>query len=433
MSTAHDFAAALQRTTPLADPWLDGAPRLAADPFVVAHARHAQLAAAAVGLVQAHEELAQWCTREPELAAGLLGLSRWQLGMWQCSAPHWHGIARADVFWTDDGARVCELNSDTPSGQAEAVLLSAAALSTAARAPGLVDPNATLRRRFLGLVHAHARAIGHTGALTVGIVYPTEMVEDLSMVALYRDWLTTAGHRVVLGAPFNVGRSPCGRAALFDVPCDVVVRHYKTDWFGEREPVRDDEPPVEDRAPLRDPLLVLLDAAIERRTAVVNPFGAVLTQNKRALALLWELRERWSPATQQAIARWLPYTARLELVRDELWQQREHWVLKSDYGCEGDEVVLGPCVDQATWEDALGHALARRWVAQRWFEPRPDHDGLVTNHGVYVVAGAPAGLLLRRHGRSGTDTTAAIAPALLGARGLAPDVPTDLPTEEAER
>lgn len=432
MSTAHDFAAALQRTTLLADPWLDGAPRLADAPFVLGRARHDELAAAAIGLVQAHEELAQWCTREPELAAGLLGLSRWQLGMWQCSAPHWHGIARADVFWTDDGARVCELNSDTPSGQAEAVLLSAAAAARAT-APGLVDPNATLRQRFLGLVHANARAIGLREALTVGIVYPTEMVEDLSMVALYRDWLTAAGHRVVLGAPFNIGRSPCGRAALFDVPCDVVVRHYKTDWFGEREPVRDDEPPVEDRAPLRDPLLALLEAAVERRTAVVNPFGAVLTQNKRALALLWELRDRFSPATQQAIARWLPYTARLELVRDELWQQREQWVLKSDYGCEGDEVVLGPCVDQATWEDALGHALARRWVAQRWFEPHQDHDGLVTNHGVYVVAGAPSGLLLRRHGRSGTDTTAAIAPALLGARADAPDFPTDLPTDEAER
>lgn len=414
MSTTHDFAAALQCTTPLADPWLDGAPRLAAEPLVVAGARYEQLATAAVGLVQAHEELAHWCTREPELAAGLLGLSRWQLGMWQCSAPHWHGIARADVFWTDDGPRVCELNSDTPSGQAEAVLLSAAAMrTTAATAAGLVDPNATLRQRFLGLVHANARAIGHTGALTVGIVYPTEMVEDLSMIALYRDWLTSTGHRVVLGAPFNLGRAPCGRAALFDVPCDVVVRHYKTDWFGEREPVRDDEPPVAVRTPLCDPLLALLDAAIERRTAIVNPFGAVLTQNKRALALLWELRERFSPATQQAIARWLPYTARLELVRDELWQQREHWVLKSDYGCEGDEVVLGPCVDQATWEDALGHAIARRWVAQRWFEPRPAPDGLVTNHGVYVVAGAPAGLLLRRHGRSATDTAACIAPALV--------------------
>ena len=429
MSTTHDFAAALQRTTLLTDPWLDGAPRLAAEPFVLAHARHEQLAAAAVGLVRAHEELAQCCMRDPELAAGLLGLSRWQLGMWQCSAPHWHGIARADVFWTDDGPRVCELNSDTPSGTAEAVLLSA----TAATASGLVDPNATLRARFLAMVHAQAQRCGHRGALTVGLLYPTEMVEDLSMIGLYRDWLVEAGHRVVLGAPFNVDRSPCGRAALFDTPCDVVVRHYKTDWFGEREPVRDDEPPVEDRAPLRMPLLALLDAAIERRTAIVNPFGAVLTQNKRAMALLWELRERFSPATQQAIARWLPYTARLELVRDELWQQREHWVLKSDYGCEGDEVVLGPCVDQATWEDALGHAIARRWVAQRWFEPCADPDGLVTNHGVYVVAGAPAGLLLRRHGRGGTDTAACIAPALVEARGDTPISPTDLFANEAQR
>ena len=146
---------------------------------------------------------------------------------------------------------------------------------------------------------------------------------------------------------------------------------------------------------------------------MVNPFGSVLTQNKRTMALLWELRDRLSQAAQHAIARWLPFTTRLELVRDELWQQREQWVLKSDYGCEGAEVVLGPHVDQATWEGALAHAITRRWVAQRYFAPLQDANGLVCNHGVYLVGGAPAGLLLRLHRPGLTDDRARIAPALV--------------------
>ena len=34
-------------------------------------------------------------------------------------------LARADVFLTDEGPRVCEINCDTPSGEAEAVTLGA--------------------------------------------------------------------------------------------------------------------------------------------------------------------------------------------------------------------------------------------------------------------------------------------------------------------
>ena len=408
------FAAPLQADTVLGDPWLDGAPRFQAEPIVLPQARHALLCQAAADIAAVHQEVAQLVLAEPMLAESFFGLTRWQLGMWQCSAPDWHGIARADVFLTADGPRVCELNSDTPSGAAEAVLLSARA---AAGRRDVLDPNAALRARFVAMVQTCAARCGHRGPLTIGIVYPTEMTEDLSMVALYRDWLQQAGHRVVLGAPFNLTLASDGRTALFDEPCDAIVRHYKTDWFGERLPVRDDEPPCEDRAPLVEPLHALLTAAVEGRTAVVNPFGAVLTQNKRAMALCWERLEQFSPMAQAAIRRWLPFTQRLEPLRDELWAQKDGWVLKSDYGCEGAEVVLGPCVDQATWEDALAHAITRRWVAQRWFEAEANRDGLLCNHGVYLVGGAPAGLLLRVHGRAATDDRARIAPALIAYEG----------------
>lgn len=396
----------LQATGLVSDPWLDGAPRFAA-PVVLPASRWREVAAAAAGIARVHDELTQIVAAAPELVDAFFGLTPWQRGMWQCAAPDWHGIARADVFWTTHGAKVCELNSDTPSGAAEAVLCNRLATDAGSRRH---DPNAMLQRRFLAMVEARARCCGHAGPLTVGILYPTEMPEDLSMIAIYRQWLETAGHAVVLGSPFNLGLAADGRATLFDVACDAMVRHYKTDWFGERLPVADDDPPAEDRAPLAGPLLHLLHAAVERRTAICNPFGAVLTQNKRALAFCWEEQARFSAAAREAITRWLPRTHRLEHVREDLWHDKDRWVLKSDYGCEGDEVVIGRHVDQAAWDAALTHVIARRWVAQQYFEPLPEPDGNVHNHGVYVIGGAPAGLLLRVHAATvSTDTSACIA------------------------
>lgn len=404
------FAAALQDTAVIADPWLAGEERFRLAPVMLDAATHREVTAAAAGLARVHDEVAGLVARAPELLASHFGLTPWQRGMWQCAAPAWHGIARADVFLTATGAKVCELNSDTPSGQAEAVLANEL---KAPEHPGCLDPNRALPQRFVALVETMARSIGARGPLQVGILYPTEFPEDLSMIAVYRDWLQRAGHTVTLGSPFNLGLARDGRATLFDTPCDVIVRHYKTDWWGERLPVFDDEPALPDREPLVAPLLQLLRASVERRTAVCNPFGAVVTQNKRAMALCWEQLERFSTEAQVAIRRWLPRTVRLESVREELWQQRDRWVLKSDYGCEGDEVVVGPHVDQATWEGALAHAIAARWVAQEYFAAVPDEHGDLVNHGVYLIGGAPAGLLARVHRAGATDHRARIAPVFV--------------------
>jgi glutathionylspermidine synthase len=409
MSTYDTFAAQLCGTALFDDPWLEGGERFRREPVVLTAAHYRDVATAAAAIAAVHDELAQIVTAEPALLDSYFGLTAWQRGMWQCSAPDWHGIARADVFWTADGPKVCELNSDTPSGEAEAVTL-----NDLVSAPvGARDPNADLPRRFVAMVEAWGASCGHRGPLTIGLLYPTEMPEDLSMVAIYQRWLAAAGHRCVLGSPFNVTRVADGRAALFDQACDVIVRHYKTDWFGERLPVADDEPLPPDQAPLAGPLLALLAAAVERRTAIVNPFGAVLTQNKRALAFCHEHRQRFSAAAQAAVVRYLPPTVRLELVRDELWHQRDRWVLKSDYGCEGDEVVVGPHVDQTTWESTLATAVTRRWVAQQYFAASPAADGTIHNHGIYLCGGAAAGILLRTHGDGPTDRSAVIAPAFV--------------------
>ena len=41
---------------------------------------------------------------------------------------------------------------------------------------------------------------------------------------------------MALGSPFNLSNGAEGRVHLFDNPGDVLLRHYKTDWWGERMP-----------------------------------------------------------------------------------------------------------------------------------------------------------------------------------------------------
>jgi glutathionylspermidine synthase len=390
-----ELAARLRATGTISDPWIDGQPRFEAEPVVLAPAEAEALAAASEDVVALVNELCRRVAAEPALLDAL-GLTPWQRLMWHSSAPHWHGIARADAFFTagPGEVQICELNCDTPSGEAEAVILND--LVGAAR-PGLRDPNRGLGSRLVALVEAVAATLPGPGGrpLGIGIVYPTELTEDLSMVHLYRQLFEARGWRVALGSPYNLAPSPGGRLSLLGEPADVLIRHYKTDWWGERESVWLDEPPPNDEAPLDGPLALVTSAVLRGTCALVNPLGAVVPQNKRSFALLWELASSlpaWADAT---LRRHVPETLRLEtLPVERLAAERDDWVLKSDYGCEGDEVFVGADVDDATWREVLIQARPGRWVAQRRFAPRPGRAAVV-NHGVYIVAGRAAGILTR--------------------------------------
>jgi glutathionylspermidine synthase len=404
------FAARLTAGGIISDPWLEGQPRFRPEPFVLNEVEHAALRRAAEEMAAVWNELCLLCCADPSLVTSFLSLSELQQALWLSSAPQWHGIARADVFLTASGPMVCELNCDTPSGEAEAVLL-----NRASPLPGHRDPNAALPARFCAMVETFARSVGRQrpGPLSVGIIYPTEMPEDLSMVLLYRQWFEERGFRVTLGSPFNLRRFAGGAAGLFDTPCDVFVRHYKTDWWTERRPVWKEESAVPDPEPLSDQLGIILGSVLSGRSVVVNPFGAVAAQNKRAMALMWERIDLFSEASRGAIRRYLPETLRLEtLTPAALLEDREQWVLKSDYGCEGDEVLVGADTDPAIWAECIDAALPGRWIAQRCFKPLRDCHGAVANHGVYLIAGKASGLYTRLSTGS-TDRHALSVPVLV--------------------
>jgi glutathionylspermidine synthase len=386
------FATRIRADGLLSDPWLGGKPRFATTAITLPENGWNAVAETAEAMAAVHNELVERVLGDGKLFDAYFTLGAAGRALWECAAPDWHGIARADVFFTADGPVLCELNSDTPSGQAEAVTLS----HLFSDQPGR-DANTELEARFCAYLAFQARRLGKELAdVTVGILYPTEFTEDLGLVLLYERWLNARGARIVLGSPFNLVPSADGRVALLGQTCDIFIRHYKTDWWVEREPVWTTEGPFPDAEPLTTALVSLVSAEQEGKIAVVNPFGAIVPQNKRSLALLWEERTRFSEDGQRAIERYLPPTFRLESQPSEaLRRAREDWVLKSDYGCEGEETVVGRATTQEIWEATLAEAAPGRWIAQQAFAPIRD-SGLECNLGVYLVAGAACGLYARR-------------------------------------
>jgi hypothetical protein len=406
-----EFARQLQATGILADPWLDGVPRFRLRGMVLslAQARALRLAAERVGAV--YQELVALVWDQPAWLDTYFHLTPYQKLMWLSAQGRWHGIARADLFLCANGqVQCCEVNSDTPSGEAEAVLLNRLLRPY----HGMVhDPN----RRFPGafwrmLVASHGGRVPRT----VGIIYPTELPEDLSMIAVYRQWLQAHGCQVVLGSPYNLHACDHG-VGMFGTRLDLVIRHYKTDWWGERQVVWRNAVPYADAEPLVGPLRRLLAAEYAGQVTVVNPFGAVLSQNKLTLAFLWEEQHRLSPMAQRWIRRYIPATYRLTQVAPaQLLAQQPDWVLKSAYGCEGAETVCGPYVSAVEWREALDQAVPEFWVCQRFFHAVPEPHGALPNYGVYLIGGRSTGFFTRLSGAA-TDAAAVTTPTFVAHRG----------------
>jgi hypothetical protein len=87
-------------------------------------------------------------------------------------------------------------------------------------------------------------------------------------------------------------------------------------------------------------------------------------------------------------------------------------VLKSDYGCEGEEVCVGASMTDAEWAEALELAVPHRFIVQRRFDSVRDELGRAANHGVFLVAGRAAGTYTRLS-VGPTDATALSVPTLV--------------------
>jgi len=412
------FARRITASGIVTDPWLAGEPRFREEPVVVSAAEARAMYRVAEAVAEVYNELCLIVGDEPELLDSFFALSPYQKAMWLASQPLWHGIARADVFVTEDGYQIAELNCDTPTGEAEAIILGPLAART-----GTTDPNRDLASRFADVAEHLAKAMLARGdrdrdtprrepPKRAAIVYPTELPEDLSLVRLYKRTFEERGWQIVLGSPYNISHDPARGLCLFEEPVSLVLRHYKTDWWGERQSAWDDEELL-DPQPLEEPLEAVLAAMLDGSCAVVNPFGAVVPQNKRAMAFMWEQIHRFSRRAQEIIRVHVPPTRRLEAFhKEQLAAQKDDWVLKSDYGAEGDEVVIGRAVTADVWQRSLAHARKNRWIVQRYFHAKQGTRGESVNYGVFLLGGEASGLYARVQ-VGATDDRALSAPALV--------------------
>ena len=403
----------LYATCIISDPWIAGRERFCLAGMILTKAQAAQLKAVAERIGYLHHELAEIVLARPELLDDFYGLTPFQKAMWLQAEGRWHGIARVDLFLCTDGQiRSCEMNSDTPSGEAEAVLLNQLLHPYH---PNTTNPNAELPAKFWQMLvksDAGSRASREAGNIqSAAIIYPTDLPEDLSMIALYRQWLEARGCSVIIGSPYNLGRDANGNVTVLGKPIDLIIRHYKTDWWGEREVIWTNQQAFLDAEPLQRELMLLLEAEYDGHVTVVNPFGSVLTQNKHSMALMWERQELFSPQAQEWICAYIPETRRLTTL-DPTTLNREEWVLKSVYGCEGDSVIVGHFAKPTDWQLALATAIPQHWVAQRFFEIAPLENGLLPNVGTYLIGGEAAGFYTRLSSKS-TDYTATTAPTFI--------------------
>jgi hypothetical protein len=230
----------------------------------------------------------------------------------------------------------------------------------------------------------------------VGLIAPTEMTEDHNHLAWMQSRLESVGFRVVRGAPFNLQSFDGHRVGMFDVACDVILRHYRRTGGRSANPSWIDEAPPADAAPLDREIALLADAYAHGTLAVVNPFGTALSQNKRLLALAWEYPERFDAATLATARGAFPETRLLESMSpDVLRSERPDWVLKSDYGCEGEDVVVGTEVSDDIWNATLVAAPTGDWIAQRRFDPSRTERGDQVNLGVWMMGSMPSGIYAR--------------------------------------
>ncbi|MBL8207578.1 MAG: glutathionylspermidine synthase family protein [Blastocatellia bacterium] len=417
LPTYGEFARMLYATCIISDPWIAGKERFRLNGVILSEEQASQLNQAAERIGYIYHELTEIVWARPELLDEFYELTPYQKAMWLESEGRWHGIARIDLFLCTDGTiKSCEMNSDTPSGEAEAVLLNELLHPFH---PETRNPNVDLPERFWQMLVKSDRATGRQNAgarlQSVAIIYPTDLPEDLSMIAMYRQWLEARDCRVVIGSPYNLNRDAEGRVTVLGNQVDLIVRHYKTDWWGEREIIWTNQQPFLDADPLHRELMLLLAAEYEHQVTVVNPFGSVLTQNKLSMALMWERQDLFSTQAQTWIQTYIPETRRLtsfDLSTDFSRLNRDEWVLKSAYGCEGDSVVVGCFAKPNDWQLALTTAIPRHWVAQRYFEVAPLEDGMLPNYGAYLIGGEAAGFYTRLSAKS-TDYTSVTTPTFV--------------------
>jgi hypothetical protein len=387
---------------------VDGQPRFASRPLALPARQVRQLYRAAERWRRPSTKRPCRWRPSPALLDEFFALTPVQKLLWESSAPLWHGMARADLFLVDGARRARgrllraeRRHAQRPAGGG------AAGSGDRGAAEARSQPDSCEARFGELLDRSWRRSTGRTDrARHGGDRLPDGDRRDFALIRCTSAGVRRAGCTCA-GSPYNLQPAPGGRVALFGTTCDLLIRHYKTDWWGERLPIWADEDPYPDPDPLsgRWRCCCRRSPPALRRGEPVR-LGADAEQADAGLPV--ERQQGLSRGAPGGGARAPAGNPALEAAdRARLASEQADWVLKSDYGCEGEEVIIGqqsrPRRGESAWTrrcPAAGSPSASSRPARpgrRHRQPR-----------VYLVAGRAAGLYARL---SSGATDVAPAPA----------------------
>ena len=278
-------------------------------------------------------------------------------------------VLRYDFHPTAAGWQLSEVNSDVPGGFTEASSFTA----MMAEASGLGEPAGSPIDAWADALAAIAGEAG-----SVALLSAPGYMEDHQVVAYLGGHLRARGCRTQLAKPEQI-RWHDGHAELatrwHTGPVAAIARFYQGEW------------------------LAALPAHcgwehffLNGRTPVCNPGTALLAESKR-FPLTW-------PALQTAMPTWRTVLPETRGVAEAPWESDEGWLVKPAFCNTGDAVHARPWLSEQQWRSATKDVRRHpeRWIAQRRFviQPLATPIGLLNPClGVYVIAGAVAGIYAR--------------------------------------
>ncbi|MBC9783638.1 glutathionylspermidine synthase family protein [Heliobacterium chlorum] len=199
-------------------------------------------------------------------------------------------LGRFDWYWTDQGPKLLEFNSETPFGLVESCLLQPQVARTYHRT--LSDPNElleeTLRR---SLRDSFVRQGGQAGTVTAIVGFPSDP-EERSTLRFVENLAAYEPGKVLIGDVRDLSIDSTGRLCAGNFPVDFLQSFYSVEWYA-----RDQGGPQ------------FIDCMEKGQLCLINPPSTLLLHSKALLALLWLVKPKLSPPRQEAIEQYIPYTS----------------------------------------------------------------------------------------------------------------------------
>lgn len=178
----------------------------------------------------------------------------------------------------------------------------------------------------------------------VAVLISPNHYEELHLAYLYSDWLKEIGYEVVVAGDKNLYIEE-GAVKAFDIKVDIILRQFPTEFLYEVNSCEE--------------ILELFD---KEEVLIINDPRAIIAQVKSLFAYLWELVEKNSSflnKEEQAVIRdTVPYTTIFSKnLVDELYKNKDSYVIKSIYGRYSEEVYIGCMHNEVEWRETIQYVL----------------------------------------------------------------------------